>query len=198
MPGRLTPAAPALLLAVLALAGPPQALARPPSAPQPDPELLAALDQALSAPHSFRDAAEAQVWLLDMGSRLQRRVPDPAQRMRLLRAVHREAARAEVPPEMVLAVIEIESGFEPTAISRVGARGLMQVMPFWKRELGREEDNLLHLETNLRYGCTILAHYRDRERGDWRRALNRYNGRLHSNPYADKVLEALRHRWYRQ
>lgn len=163
-----------------------------------DTNTLAALESALAAPDSFADAAEAQVWLADMSTRLQRRVPDAQRRVELLRTIHRESARAGVPPEMVLAVIEIESNFDHAAISRVGARGLMQVMPFWKKELGREDDNLLTMHTNLRYGTTILAHYYARENGNWTRALNRYNGRLHNNPYAGKVLEALRLRWFRQ
>ncbi len=163
-----------------------------------DNQTLAALESALVEPDSFSDAAEAQVWLTDMSTRLQNRVPDPVRRVDMLRAIHREATRAGVPPEMVLAVIEIESNFDHAAISSVGARGLMQVMPFWKNELGREEDNLLTVHTNLRYGTTILAQYYAQEKGNWTRALNRYNGRLHNNPYAGKVLEALRQRWFRQ
>lgn len=163
-----------------------------------DPQTLAALESAMAAPDSFADAAEAQVWLLDMSTRLERRVPDSEYRMELLRAVHRESKRAQVPAEMVLAVIEIESAFERTAISHAGALGLMQVMPFWRDEIGRPDDDLLNPWVNLRYGTTILAHYRDREKGDWRRALNRYNGKLRNNPYADKVLDALRRRWYKQ
>ncbi len=163
-----------------------------------DSQTLAALESALAEPDSFADAAEAQVWLTDMSTRLQNRVPDPERRVEMLRAIHREATRAGVPPEMVLAVIEIESNFDHAAISSAGARGLMQVMPFWKNELGREEDNLLTMHTNLRYGTTILAQYYAQEKGNWVRALNRYNGRLKNNPYAGKVLDALRLRWFRQ
>lgn len=163
-----------------------------------DSDTLAALELALETPDSFSDAAEAQVWLADMSTRLQRRVPNADTRIAMLRSIHREAKRAGVPPEMVLAVIEIESHFDHAAISPVGARGLMQVMPFWKKELGRDEDNLLSMQTNLRYGTTILAHYYAREKGNWTRALNRYNGRLKNNPYAGKVLDALRLRWFRQ
>lgn len=164
----------------------------------PDPALRAALESALADPGSFADAAEAQVWLIDMGGRLSPWIKDPHERTELLRAVHREAKRADVPPEMVLAVIEIESAFQTIAISSAGALGLMQVMPFWTREIGRPEDNLLDRDTNLRYGTTILAHYLARENGHWERALNRYNGKLRDNPYAGKVLDALRLRWFRQ
>ncbi len=193
--GLRTTAARLMLASTLLLAGtaPGQAAGQ-----ELDGKTLAALESALAAPDSFADAAEAQVWLADMSTRLQRRVPDAERRVAMLRAIHRESTRAGVPPEMVLAVIEIESNFDHAAISRVGARGLMQVMPFWKKELGREDDNLLTLHTNLRYGTTILAHYYARENGNWTRALNRYNGRLHNNPYAGKVLEALRLRWFRQ
>lgn len=163
-----------------------------------DPALRAALDSALTDPGSFADAAEAQVWLMDYAIRLEPWIADAEQRATLLRAIHREAQIADVPPEMVLAVIEIESAFDAYAISPAGALGLMQVMPFWTRELGREDDNLLDFQTNLRYGTTILAHYLKREKGNWTRALNRYNGKLNNNPYAAKVLKALRQRWFQQ
>lgn len=166
--------------------------------PPVDPALRTALESALSEPGSFTDAAEAQVWLLDYATRLERWIPDATHRTALLRTIHREAQRANVPPEMVLAVIEIESAFDSYAISSAGALGLMQVMPFWTRELGRDDDNLLDIATNLRYGTTILAHYLKREDGNWTRALNRYNGKLRNNPYAGKVLEALRKRWFQQ
>lgn len=164
----------------------------------PDSETLSALEQSLETAASFEDSAAAQVWLLDMSSRLAGRVPDAEYRLTLLQQVHAAATRAKVPPEMVLAVIQIESNFDYAAISSAGALGLMQVMPFWKSELGREDDNLLDMQTNLRYGTAILAHYLQRENGNWVRALNRYNGRLNNNPYANKVLDALRTRWFRQ
>lgn len=164
----------------------------------PDSETLAALANALTAVESFEDSAAAQVWLLDMSTRLATRVPDADYRLALLRDIHAAATRSNVPPEMVLAVIQIESNFDYAAISSAGALGLMQVMPFWKSELGRDDDNLLDVRTNLRYGTAILAHYFTRENGNWVRALNRYNGRLNNNPYANKVLHALRTHWFRQ
>lgn len=163
-----------------------------------DPDLLHALETQLEQSSSFADSAEAQVWLLDMSIRLQPYLVDPQQRLALLRDVHAAALAHNLPPEMVLAVIEVESAFDAKAISSAGALGLMQVMPFWTRELGRPDDNLLNASTNIRYGCTILAHYLHRESGDWRRALNRYNGRLRNSPYADKVLHRLRQHWFQQ
>lgn len=181
----------ALLLALLA----------PPAAaielPEVDPLLRAALVAATREADSFPDRFEAEVWLTDMSTRLARRMPDVNERLQLLRLVHAEATRAELPPELVLAVIEIESNFDRWALSVVGARGLMQVMPFWKREIGREDDNLLDTATNLRYGCTILKHYLDRERGRMIPALQRYNGAVGGRRYSTKVLNALTRRWFR-
>jgi soluble lytic murein transglycosylase-like protein len=167
--------------------------------PQKDPALRTALLQAVSDARSFGDRFDAEVWLMDMAARLARRVPDTGERLHLLRLVHYEASRAELPPELVLAVIEVESNFDPWAISVAGAQGLMQVMPFWLKELDRPQDNLHHPETNLRFGCTILRHYLDMERGDLKRALARYNGSLgRSMEYSERVLQALRSRWFRQ
>jgi soluble lytic murein transglycosylase-like protein len=166
--------------------------------PPVDPALLQALAAQLDDSASFTDSAEAQVWLLDMSIRLQRYVVDPQHRLTLLRTVHAAARANALPPELVLAVIEVESAFDAKAISSAGALGLMQVMPFWTRELGRDDDNLLDPRINIRYGCTILAHYLHQESGDWRRALNRYNGRLHNNGYGDKVLTRLRQHWFKQ
>ena len=104
---------------------------------------------------------------------------------------------ADLPPELVLAVIDVESNFDRFAISRVGARGLMQIMPFWLDEIGRPDDNLMHIHTNLRFGCTILKYYLDMENGDLIRALGRYNGSLGKRRYPNKVLDKLRLKWYR-
>ena len=117
---------------------------------------------------------------------------------RILKRAHQEATRVELPPEMVLAVIDIESAFDPYAVSSAGAQGLMQVMPFWLEEIGREGDRLINIETNLRMGCTILKYYFDMEQGDWTRALARYNGSLGSRKYPEKVLNRLRSRWFQQ
>lgn len=164
----------------------------------PDDRLRSLLQEAVSASDSFADRFEAEVWLMDMSQRLAPLVPDDAQRLRLLKLVHYEASRADLPPELVLAVIQVESHFDRWAISVAGAQGLMQIMPFWLDEIGRPEDNLFHIETNLRMGCTILKYYYDMEQGDLTRALGRYNGSLGKFKYPNKVFEALRTRWYRQ
>jgi soluble lytic murein transglycosylase-like protein len=169
-----------------------------PSSQRDDTDLRNALLAALEDASSFTDRFEAEVWLLDMAGRLAKRVPDTGQRLELLKLIHREATRVGLPPELVLAVIEVESNFDPWAISVAGAQGLMQVMPFWLAELGRPEDSLHHPPTNLRLGCTILRYYYDMEKGDLKRALARYNGSLGRSEYPERVLRALRERWYRQ
>jgi len=168
------------------------------SAPPVDPELLTMLRHAVNESRSFSDRFDAQVWLLDMSQRLASRIKDPAARLLFLKTLHHESTRAGLKPELVLAVVHVESNFDRFAISRVGARGLMQIMPFWLRELGRGDDNLFELQTNLRYGCTILKHYIDKENGNLRRALARYNGSLGRNTYTNRVFGTLRKYWYRQ
>ncbi len=164
----------------------------------PDPALKELLLEAMQRSKSFPDRFDAQVWLTDMALRLGNQVKDPQERVRILKQVHWEATRVELPPEMVLAVIDIESAFDAYAVSVAGAQGLMQVMPFWLEEIGRPDDRLVNIETNLRMGCTILRYYYDMESGDWIRALGRYNGSLGSRRYPEKVLERLRSRWFRQ
>ena len=127
-----------------------------------DDELRQQLKRAIAQSDSFEDRFDAEVWLTAMSHKLKRYVKDPEERLYILRNVHREAKRAGLEPEIVLAVIQIESAFNPYAVSVVGAQGMMQVMPFWKKEIGRPNDNLINMETNLRYGCTILKHYLDR------------------------------------
>jgi len=162
----------------------------------PDPELREALRSAANMADSFDDRFDAEVWLTDMSRRLARQVPDPDERMRILTRVHYEASIAGLEPELVLAVIEVESNFDTYAVSVAGALGLMQVMPFWKNEIGRPDDNLIRLETNLRYGCTILKYYLDKEDGDLRRALGRYNGSLGQRRYPNKVINKLSGKWF--
>jgi len=162
----------------------------------PDPELREALRAAASDTGSFADRFDAEVWLTDMSRRLARQVKDPLERIRILKLVHLEASRADIPPELVLAVIETESNFDHYAISVAGAIGLMQIMPFWLDEIGRPNDNLLHVDTNLRYGCTILKFYLDKEDGDLRRALGRYNGSLGKRKYPNKVIDKLSRKWF--
>lgn len=161
-----------------------------------DPELREALRAAASDTGSFTDRFDAEVWLTDMSRRLARQVSDPEERINILKLVHLEATRASLPPELILAVIETESNFDHYAISVAGAIGLMQIMPFWLDEIGRPEDNLLHIETNLRYGCTILKFYLDKENGDLRRALGRYNGSLGRRKYPNKVIDKLSKKWF--
>lgn len=151
-------------------------------------------DRAPAGLH-FPSAEDAQRWLQDMDTRLARRMPDRHQRLELLRAVHYEAVRARLDPQLVLGLIEVESGFRKYAVSRAGARGYMQVMPFWVRLIGQPKHNLFHLRTNLAYGCAILRHYLDVEKGDYFRALGRYNGSLGKPDYPRLVLAAWKGRW---
>ncbi len=161
----------------------------------PEPELRARLAQAITAAGSFEDKYEAQVWLLDYSTRLERYLPDERQRIDFLHRVHAEAKRARLDPELVLSVIHIESRFDRHAVSYAGALGYMQIMPFWLTELGQKGSNLFKAETNLRMGCTILRFYLDKERGDVFRALARYNGSLGRSEYPNLVLGVLRSRY---
>lgn len=145
---------------------------------------------------SFTDRFDAQVWLLDMSTRLEPIIKDPQERLELVRLVHQEATRAGLRPDLVMAVIHTESRFNRFAVSSVGAQGIMQVMPFWKAELGRPQDNLTDIATNLRYGCTILSHYLKRENGNLPRALARYNGSLGQTWYSNRVHDHWHSRWY--
>jgi soluble lytic murein transglycosylase-like protein len=130
-----------------------------------------------------------------MDARLERRLPDRKQRLELLRTVHYEALRARLDPQLVLGIIEVESGFRKYAVSPAGARGYMQVMPFWIAMIGQPKHNLFHLRINLAYGCAILRHYLDLENGDYFRALGRYNGSLGKAEYPNLVLAAWKGRW---
>ncbi|WP_439102327.1 transglycosylase SLT domain-containing protein [Congregibacter sp.] len=153
------------------------------------------LEANIAASESFDDRFDAEVWLVDMGARLARYVPDADVRLQLLRQVHAAASRSDLAPELVLAVIEVESHFDRFAVSRVGAQGLMQVMPFWKDEIGRPGDNLTNNLTNLDYGCRILQFYLQREGGVLPKALAAYNGSGGSTTYSDKVQTAWREHW---
>ena len=162
-----------------------------------DPALLALLRAAASEADSFEDHFAAEVWLTDMSARLERQVDDTDERLEILQRVHFEAMRTELAPELILAVIDVESNFDRFAISYAGARGLMQIMPFWLDEIGRPDDNLMHIDTNLRFGCTILKYYIELENGDLQLALGRYNGSRGKRTYPNKVLDKLRLKWYR-
>ncbi|MCK4711195.1 MAG: lytic transglycosylase domain-containing protein, partial [Gammaproteobacteria bacterium] len=147
---------------------------------------------------SFEDRFDAEVWLVDMSKRLKKLLPAKKERLELLKTVHQEATRSNIHPELVLAVIHIESHFDRFAISRAGAQGLMQVMPFWLKEIGHPDDNLVDLKTNLRMGCTILKYYLDKEKGDLVKGLARYNGSAGRRVYSDKVLDILRTHWFQR
>ena len=143
----------------------------------------------------FSSDKEGEAWLHTMSTRLQKRIPNAAYREDLLRTVHYEASRAGLDPQLVLGLIQVESGFNKYAVSTAGARGFMQIMPFWPRAIGASDHNLFLLRTNLRYGCTILRHYLDRENGDLFRALGRYNGSLGQSTYPNLVLATWRKHW---
>jgi hypothetical protein len=138
----------------------------------------------------FASPREERLWMDTLSRHLKRRIPDDDSRVDFLKTVHYEATRAGLEPLLVLGLIEVESDFRKYAVSSAGARGYMQVMPFWVREIGSKEQNLFHLRTNLRYGCTILRHYLDVEKGDLFRALGRYNGSLGRAEYPDRVRAA--------
>jgi soluble lytic murein transglycosylase-like protein len=184
------------LVLALAMAAPLAALA---GAQQYEP-LSASVRSAMSRAISdrgvpqlrFKDPQDGYRWLLEMSDRLARRIPDAKYRIELLKTVHYEATRAGLDPQLVLGIIHVESGFKKYAVSTAGARGLMQVMPFWVNLIGEGEHNLFHLRTNIRYGCVILRHYLDIEKGDLYRALGRYNGSLGKPEYPNLVLAAWR------
>lgn len=163
----------------------------------PDPELRKILVAAITEADSFSDRFDAEVWLTDMSRRLARQVPDAEERLHILRTVHRHATRVGVEPELVLAVIDVESNFDRFAISSATALGLMQVMPFWVPELGYQDKNqLFNIDINVLLGCRILKYYLDMERGDMIRGLARYNGSTGKRWYSDRVLERLRTKWF--
>lgn len=165
--------------------------------------LAASVQAALHAAISDRAAPEPKFasieekidWLTEMSRRLAKRMPDRAARLDFLKTVRYEAQRAGLDPQLVLGLIEVESGFRKYAVSSAGARGYMQVMPFWVELIGSPDNNLFHLRTNLRYGCTILRYYLDIENGDLFRALGRYNGSLGRPEYPNMVRAAWEKHW---
>ncbi len=162
---------------------------------KPDPELREYLKAAISESSSFKDRFDAEVWLLASSEPLKRFIDDTEERLSLLRSIHAAATAAGLQPDLVLALIEVESAFDRYAVSRVGAQGLMQVMPFWKKEIGRPDDNLTDMETNLRYGCYILKFYLNKEKGNLTRALARYNGSLGKTWYPERVMVKWKRHW---
>ncbi len=140
---------------------------------------------------TFKDAT----WLSAMSERLKKRIPNQQERNDFLSTVHYEATRAGLDPQLVLSVIQVESNFRKYAISSAGARGYMQIMPFWVNTIGTEKHNLFHLRVNLRYGCTILRHYLGIEKGNYFRALGRYNGSLGKVTYPQRVFDVWNKTW---
>ena len=155
-----------------------------------------AVSDARPSVSSFRNPLDAADWLGEMSRRLEKRIPNREYRIDLLRSIHYEATRAGLDPQLVLGLMQVESGFRKYAVSSAGARGFMQVMPFWVKVIGRPEDSLFDLRTNLRYGCTILRHYLDIEKGDLYRALGRYNGSLGKPEYPNMVRAAWQNQWH--
>ena len=159
-------------------------------------QALLEIKQTIQAAGSFDDKFAAEVWLVGMRHRLKKFVPESAKRLALLRMIHENATRAQLSPQLVLSVIEVESRFNTYAISSAGAQGLMQVMPFWKKSIGEPHDNLTNAETNLRYGCNILSHYLKIEKGNMTKALARYNGSKGQTWYPERVLLAWERHWF--
>jgi soluble lytic murein transglycosylase-like protein len=153
------------------------------------------IDDHASHEPTFPSVLEKVNWLDEMSSRLSRRMPDREARLEFLKAVYYEARRAGLDPQMVLGLIQVESGFKKYSVSSAGARGYMQVMPFWVGLIGNKDSNLFHMRTNLRFGCTILRHYLNIENGDIYRAFGRYNGSLGQPEYPNMVRAAWEKQW---
>lgn len=186
----------AALAAALLAAAPLWALAGAQQYEELSASVRASLARAVTDRDSVRNEdPETVAWVRAMHPRVAGRMRDDDAARELLALVHYEARRAGLEPRLVLAVIDVESGFRKYAVSSAGARGYMQVMPFWVREIGMPGQSLFHPRTNLRYGCVILRHYLDIERGNLVNALGRYNGSLGKPGYPERVLGALRNRW---
>jgi soluble lytic murein transglycosylase-like protein len=182
----------ATLLPALVLAGAQQ---YEPLATSVQAALHAAIADRAAPEPQFPTVQEKVNWLTEMSARLNRRMPDREARLEFLKTVYYEAKRAGLDPQMVLGLIQVESGFKKYSVSSAGARGYMQVMPFWVGLIGNKDSNLFHMRTNLRFGCTILRHYLDIENGDLYRALGRYNGSLGKPEYPNMVRGAWEKQW---
>ena len=185
----------ALLLLLLPLQARAGAQIYEPIADSVRARLSAVVSDRAPAHMVFRSSDDGQRWLAEMEKRLAHRMPDRKQRIELLRTVHYESLRARLDPQLVLGVIEVESAFRKYAVSHAGARGYMQVMPFWVKLIGQPRHNLFHMRTNIAYGCAVLRHYLDMENGDYFRALGRYNGSLGKADYPNLVLSTWKGRW---
>lgn len=157
--------------------------------------LIDSLASALAVDDAPFDRFEAEVWLQTSDQRLARYVDEPGERLKILENIWQRAHQHELDPDLILALMHVESFFDRYAISRVGAQGLMQVMPFWRLEIGRPQDNLTSVDTNIRYGTAILAHYIDVSKGDLVEALGRYNGSKGKLKYPELVLSRYRKYW---
>jgi soluble lytic murein transglycosylase-like protein len=188
-----------LALAAIAASIPASALAGAQFEEALSANVQASLHRAVSdfpAPKlNFATVAEGDAWLKEMAQRLAVKMPDWPTRRDFLISVQYEATRAGLDPQLVLGLIQHESNFRKFAVSTADARGYMQVMPFWVKQIGNPEHNLFNLRTNLRYGCTILRHYLDMETGDYFRALGRYNGSLGRAEYPNAVLANWKQNW---
>jgi len=176
-----------LLLFLLPLA----AFAAPGPDAQREPELKSAVKHAIEQAECFEDRYDSAVWYKMMEPRLRKRVPDREERMTILKNVFCEANRpgeVKIPPGLVMALIDVESGFNRYAVSYAGAVGLMQVMPFWPESLGMRRHQLIKSPENIRMGCAIFRFYLKRESNNIARALARYNGSTGKRWYSDKVL----------
>jgi len=162
---------------------------------QMDPELRGVLAEVIAPTGCFDDKYDRALWFASMGPRLARYVKNDDEREQILHHVHCESRRVNVPPELVLAVMDVESRFDRYAVSSAGAVGLMQVMPFWPSQLGMSNEQLIRVADNVRMGTTILSYYLRKERGNYARALQRYNGSLGRPGYSDKVIDRLASRW---
>lgn len=158
-------------------------------------ELRSSLANSFEFVSSFKNSTDAIYWIAKQSKNIENRVPNREFRHKLLRTIHYEATRFNLNPDMVLALIEVESGFNRFALSPVGASGLMQVMPFWRDLIGDPRDSLFDMHTNLRYGCIILRHYLDIENDNLERAMARYNGSLGATTYPDAVLAIWRNKY---
>jgi soluble lytic murein transglycosylase-like protein len=160
-----------------------------------DPALIDLLSRTMADQTDQPDHFDTQVWLVATEPKVERYVADRRERLEILENVYREANRQHIDVDLVLAVIQVESAFDRYAVSKAGAQGLMQVMPFWRLEIGRPQDNLTHIETNVRYGTAILAHYLGVSNGDLVDALARYNGSRGTIHYPERVVYAFRRTW---
>jgi soluble lytic murein transglycosylase-like protein len=164
---------------------------------QREPELKALLQKIVNSQDCFADRYDAEVWHKAMEPRLQRFIASHDERIEILDHVYCEARRdphMQIPPDLVLALIEVESRFDRWAVSPAGAVGLMQVMPFWPRELG-VQNQLVRVAPNIRMGCEILRYYLRAENRNWSRALARYNGSVGRNTYPALVMQRWQRAW---